>query len=404
MAVVAARIRFGSRREEGGIATLPGAARQKATMPTSAPADPPADLALPSLDLRALARRAAVPAALAAAVVLALVVAGGPLQAFADALRRALDADPRWVAAGAAFELLSFGGYIVLLWLVGFGASAQITLGGAAATRLLPTGGVGGAALTLWALRRTGLGTRGATRMLLAFLVVLYSVFLASIAVAGGAIALGLVPADGPLALSAIPAAAATLAIVGALSLASRSRARAATPATAAPASSRFGRVRAALRDTPEALGLAVRDALALVRSADPRLLGAIAWWGFDGGVLWAMLHAFGAPPALAVVVLAYFVGQVANTIPVPGAVSGGMVGVLLAFGVQADLAVASVLAYRAIAIWLPAPIGLAALGGLRRTLARWSAEDEPAAASRPEPARKLPVRPLPEPAMQAAA
>ena len=74
------------------------------------------------------------------------------------------------------------------------------------------------------------------------------------------------------------------------------------------------------------------------------------------------MLDAFGTPPALAVVVLAYFVGQVANTLPVPGAVSGGMVGVLLAFGVDADLAVVSVLAYRAVAIWLPAPFGLRAL------------------------------------------
>jgi hypothetical protein len=92
--------------------------------------------------------------------------------------------------------------------------------------------------------------------------------------------------------------------------------------------------------------------------------------------VLWAMLNAFGAPPALAVVVLGYFVGQVANSIPVPGAVSGGMVGVLLAFGVAPDLALTSVLAYRAIAIWLPTPAGLVALGGLRRTLDRWAAED----------------------------
>ena len=59
------------------------------------------------------------------------------------------------------------------------------------------------------------------------------------------------------------------------------------------------------------------------------------------------MLHALGAPPSLAVVVLAYFVGQIANTIPIPGAVSGGMVGVLIAFGVETDLALASVLAYR---------------------------------------------------------
>ena len=88
------------------------------------------------------------------------------------------------------------------------------------------------------------------------------------------------------------------------------------------------------------------------------------------------MLHAFGAPPALAVVVLAYFVGQVGNTIPIPGAVSGGLVGALIAFGVEADLAIVSVLAYRAIAIWLPAPIGLVALGSLRRTMAAWGRED----------------------------
>ena len=90
---------------------------------------------------------------------------------------------------------------------------------------------------------------------------------------------------------------------------------------------------------------------------------------------------------------LGYFVGMVANTIPIPGAVSGGMVGVLLAFGVEADLALASVLSYRALAIWLPAPVGLAALGGLRRTVARWGAEGELAAARAParRPRRRRP-------------
>jgi uncharacterized membrane protein YbhN (UPF0104 family) len=412
MAVASTQIRSGARCEQQRDSTpLGGAVRPIRAMPASA--DPPADLTLPSLDLRALARRAAAPAALAAAAALAVVVAGGPLHAFADAIRRALDADPRWVLAGAAFELLSFGGYVALLWLVGsrsskrldLGASAQVTLGGAAATRLLPTGGVGGAALTIWAFRRAGLGARGATRTLLAFLVTLYSVFFGAVAVSGGAIALGLVHADGPLALSAIPAAAATAGILGALALAARAGRRPAAIA-AAPGTGRLAAVRRALRDTPEAIGEGVRDALALVRSLDPRLLGAIAWWGFDAAVLWAMLNAFGAPPPLAVVVLGYFVGQVANTIPIPGAVSGGMVGVLLAFGVQPDLALTSVLAYRAIAIWLPAPIGLAALGGLRRTIARWGDEDAPAGARAPErtaaPAWPLPARP--EPAMQAAA
>jgi putative heme transporter len=334
------------------------------------------DHALPALDVGALVRRTVVLAAVVvAAAMVVMLLAGGPLRAFADAFGRALAADPRWVVAAALFELLSFGGYVVLLWLVGakatprlgLRASAHVTLGAAAATRLLPTAGVGGAALTLWALRRAGLDAREATRTLLGFLVVLYSVFLGAIMGAGALLALGLAPGDGPLALSALPAAGAALVLAAGLVLAVRRPPAAAAQRVCA---------RALFRGPAGVLGAAVRDALALMRSGDPRLLGALAWWAFDAAVLWAMLRAFGAPPSLAVLVLAYFVGQVGNTIPIPGAVSGGIVGVLLAFGVQADLALVSVLAYRAVAIWLPAPIGVAALGGLRRTVARWSRED----------------------------
>jgi uncharacterized membrane protein YbhN (UPF0104 family) len=333
---------------------------------------------LPAPDVRALARRAAVPAALALVAAVAIVAVSGPLQAFADAFQRALSADPRWVAAAGAFELLSFGGYIALLWLVGGRAtprigpreSAQITLGGTAASRMLPTAGVGGAALTLWALRRSGLDTRAATRTLLAFLVLLYSVFLIAVAVSGALLASGVAANDGPLALSAVPAAAAALIIGLGLVIGARRLA----PAGASSGSRWVFRARSAAA----LVGAAVRDAIALVRSGDPRLLGAVAWWAFDAAVLWAMLSAFGAPPSLTVLVLAYFVGQLGNTLPIPGAVSGGIVGALIAFGVEADLALASVLAYRAVAIWTPAPIGLAVLGGLRRTLASWKREDAP--------------------------
>ena len=100
--------------------------------------------------------------------------------------------------------------------------------------------------------------------------------------------------------------------------------------------------------------------------------------------VLWATFHALGEPPSLAVLAFAYFAGQVGNTLPLPGAVSGGMVGTLLAFGVAPDLALTPVFAYRAVAIWLPAPAGLVALGALRARVARWAAEDAaPAEASR---------------------
>ncbi len=120
-------------------------------------------------------------------------------------------------------------------------------------------------------------------------------------------------------------------------------------------------------------LGEAVRDAVRLVGSGDVRIAGAIAYWLFDAAVLWAMMHALGSPPSLAVLALAYFVGQVANTLPIPGSVSGGIAGVLIAFGVPAGLALPSVLAYRAVAVWLPTPVAIAAVPGLRATIAGWA-------------------------------
>ena len=331
------------------------------------------ELSLPAFDMRLVARRAALPLALAAAAAAVLLLAGGPLGVFADALGRAVSADPRWIALAAVAELLSFGGYIALFWLVGrpasprldFRASAEITLGGAAATRLLPTAGAGGAALTLWAINKTGVGPKRSGTVLLTFLSLLYGVFLIGIALSGAAIALGL-GGGGNTAVAAGAAAAAGTAIAVALVLAAR----------AGEAREDAGRIArgAAL------LGASIRDALGYLRRGDARLLGAPAWWAFDAAVLWATFHALGEPPALAVLAFAYFAGQVGNTIPLPGAVSGGMVGTLLAFGVAPDLALSSVLAYRAVAIWLPAPLGLTALGALRARVARWSRDDAEAA------------------------
>jgi putative heme transporter len=333
-----------------------------------------ADLSLPALDLRLVARRAALPLALATAAAAVLLLAGGPLGVFADALGRAISADPRWIAVAAVAELLSFGGYIALFWLVGRRASprldlragTEITLGGAAATRLLPTAGAGGAALTLWAINKTGMGTKPAGRTLLTFLSLLYGFFLLGITLSGAAIAVGIGGGEGHAALATGAAVAGGTAIVAALVLAARG-------GETADGAGRAARGAALL-------GGSIRDALGFLRGGDARLLGAPAWWAFDAAVLWAAFHALGEPPALAVLVFAYFAGQVGNTIPLPGAVSGGMVGTLLAFGVAPDLALSSVLAYRAVAIWLPAPLGLAALCALRARVARWSSEDAEAA------------------------
>jgi uncharacterized membrane protein YbhN (UPF0104 family) len=348
------------------------------------------EIALPSLDVRALVRRLAVPALITGAAITALILAGGRVHAIESGLKRVAGVSPGWVAAGVALEILSLAAYVCLLALVahratrriGVRESAQITLAGAAATRLLPTAGAGGAALTLWALRRAGLHTRAAGRTLLAFLVLLYSVFLVSIAVSGGVLALGLVHGSGPTALSAFPAAVAAIAIVAALGL-----------AAAAPASDRTdSRPPSRLTRAGILIGDAVNDAIRILRSGDARLIGAIGYWTLDAAVLWAMLHAFGAAPAFPVIVLAYFLGQVANTLPLPGSVSGGMAGVLAAFGVPLELALPAVLAYRTVAVWLPLPVGAASVPGLRTTVARWEREDS-ATAEHPSRTRGRPRR-----------
>jgi uncharacterized membrane protein YbhN (UPF0104 family) len=339
------------------------------------------DLPLPPLEVRALARRAALPAALALAAVGALLLAQSRLHAVSDSINRGLGVSPGWAAVAVVFECASLTGYVALLSLVagratprvGVRESTQITLAGAAATRLLPTAGAGGLALAVWALRQAGLGMQAAMRTLLAFLVVIYSLFLGSVLFSGTALALGLVTDHGPVALGAIPAAVAAFGIVSALALAASRRVGPPPAACDADVALQGSRIKV----STQFVGDAVRDALGLIRLGDARLAGGVAYWAFDAAVLWAMLHAFGSPPGLPVIVLAYFVGQAANTLPVPGSVSGGIAGVLIAFGVAPALAVPAVLAYRTIAVWLPTPAALAAVPALRRTIVRWQSDSD---------------------------
>jgi uncharacterized membrane protein YbhN (UPF0104 family) len=337
------------------------------------------DFALPAIGSRAVARKIAVPALAAGAIVAFVLLSGSRVHAVGHALQQLGGLSPTWIIIALAFEVLSLAGYVALMSLVmgrsapriGVRVSAQVTLAGAAATRLLPTAGAGGAALTLWTLRRAGLPSRAAGRALFAFFVVLYSVFLATIVLAGAALSLGWVDARGPAALGAIPA---IVALIGIAAFCILGRAR------TIEVGSDQGRSRwqSRARSAAGIIGQAACDGKQLVRSRDPRLLGAVAYWMFDAAVLWAMLRAFGSSPALPVVALAYLVGQVANTVPLPGSVSGGTVGLLVAFGSAPAVALPAVLAYRAVSVWLPTPAALAAIPRLRHTIAGWSREDEP--------------------------
>jgi uncharacterized membrane protein YbhN (UPF0104 family) len=335
-----------------------------------------------SLDRRSgpLARLATVATGLAAAALMAVLVLRGHV--FLAAVARALHANWSLVGVGALLEAASVGGYVILLHRVVSAASPRlhlrdsydITLAGTAATRVLPTAGLGGAAVTVWALRSHGVRMRELSERLIAFLVLLYSVYMAALVACGGAVASGLVhvPSGQPVAFAAVSLGVGIPLAIGAVAWAS---------ALLAPAARLVGGDRARLASVAERLERqapllrgALRRGLGELRAAHPALLGALAWWGFDIAVLLAMLHAFGATPAVPVLILAYFMGTLFNLLPLPGSLSGGLAGMLVAFGLPAAPAIAAVLAYRAVAVWLPAAAGVPAVGRLRSSVAQWRA------------------------------
>ena len=299
---------------------------------------------------------------------------------FVDALNRALRANWQLVAVAVALEAASVAGYVLLLHRVVARASSRLrlkdsydmTLGGAAATRLLPTAGLGGAAVTVWALRARGVRMSEVAERMLAFLLLLYGVYLSALLAGGAAVAFGLGHVTHGRALGVLGAAvAAVLAAAVLLAVAA--------PSAVGRAGTRLGRRFPRLGSAPQwaavqlpVLRASLRRAWQDVRRPHPALLGAVAYWAFDWGVLATMLHAFGVGLPLVEVLLAYFLGTLFNVVPLPGSLSGGLAGTLIALGSPAGAAVAAVLAYRALAVWLPAVPGVASLASLRRSVARW--------------------------------
>ncbi len=297
--------------------------------------------------------------------------------------------DSWWIAIGVVFEMLSFAGYVALFRAVfvrghgriGWSESYDITMAGLVATRLFAAAGAGGIALTAWALRRSGMEPRVVACRMVAFTVLLYLVYAGSLLLDGIGLGTGLFPGGGSFAITFVPAivAALLLAVAGAV---------AALPGDVerrlerrASGSGRFAHLLARVATAPALAASGVRTAIDLIRSRNAGLLGAIAWWGFDICVLWAMFHAFGSPPPFTVIWMAYFVGTLGNLVPLPGGiggVEGGMIGAFAAFGVDFHLSVLAVIAYRGISFWLPTVPGAIAYLRLRRTVAHWREEEEP--------------------------
>src|SRR5262249_54128370 len=104
-----------------------------------------------------------------------------------------------------------------------------------------------------------------------------------------------------------------------------------------------------------EALAAAVEDTKRLLthRVGLKAVLGAIGYLGFELAVLWSAFIAIGTHPlpSFAVVLMAYIIGALGGSIPLPaGAGSiGGMVGMLIVYGVDHNAAVVAVILYQAV-------------------------------------------------------
>lgn len=335
----------------------------------------------------AITRREAIIFGVFTVAVLAFLYFGLPrLAGFNETWSRIRDGDPLWLLVCVLFELISFGGYVWLFravfvrgserisWLVSY----EVTMAGLAATRLFAAGGAGGAALTAWALRRSGMPARVVAVRMVAQYVLLYGVYMATLVIVGIALHEGIVNGGGDFAITIVPAIFASTAIALALAFTLVPTQIDRTLERWAHGAGRMARVVAKVAKAPAAVSAGVREAIRILRERDGGALGAVVWWYFDIATLWAAFHAFGEAPPFFVIVMGYFVGMTGNLLPLPGGlggVDGGMIGAFVAFGVPFSLATLAVLTYRAFAFWLPTIPGAIAYFQLRGTVQRWRDE-----------------------------
>ncbi len=315
--------------------------------------------------------------------VVLVVVAVVTLLPGLEGLRARLShANPVWLALGAGLKVLSGLGYVAIFRMVfcrrmSWRVSYQIGMSELGANALLPTGGAGGLALGAWALKRGGMPTAEIARRTAAFFMLTSVANVAGVVLIGVGLAVRVLPGETSLALTLLPAVIAAAAIVGSL-LAGRSSAGLHRRLDRIEANESSRRSTLVLK-TLVAVADGVNEAVALLREGNAWLIGGIlAYLVFDVMILWATFRAFGAAPPLAILGMAYLIGELGGLIPVPGGIGGvdaGLVGAFVLYNVPITVAASAVLAYRAIALWVPAILGSAAFVSLRRTLRRESAE-----------------------------
>lgn len=282
-----------------------------------------------------------------------------------------------WVLAALALEVVSEIGFVVswgaivdpedLLIAEGRGRRldsrvAWAQLGGGT---LIPGGSYGGLGVGAWILHRLGMsaGLIAEREFNLSFLNT--AVDGLAVIVFGLGLATGVLPGSRNLLLTLLPAAAAAGVVAAALLIAHH----------AVADTGRKTRKHAKLAGAIGTLAAAVDDTRRLLfhRGNDRAVLGALVYLMFDVLVLWSAFLAVHAEPApgFAVVIMAYIIGALGGSLPLPAGLGtiGGILGVLVLYGVPHDVALAAVLLYQAIGLLVPLAGGGIAYAVLRRQL-----------------------------------
>src|SRR5215212_12131226 len=212
-----------------------------------------------------------------------------------------------WVLIAVGFNVLAFGAYVALFRGVLGGtrddavhrrldlrASYQITMAGLAATRIFSAAGAGGIVLTYWALRKAGMPRRRAACRMVAFLVLMYSVYPTALILFGVMLRSHVLPGPAPVAGTIVPAviAAALIGLATLLALIPDDVERRLSAWARRPGTSKVvGR----LATVPATLATGVRTAWDYIRH--PRrgalgVVGALGFWAANIGILWASFEA----------------------------------------------------------------------------------------------------------------
>jgi hypothetical protein len=279
-----------------------------------------------------------------------------------------------WLAGILALEILSETGFVISwqgvvdpesrLGREGRGRiDVRLAWAQLGAGMFLPGGSLSGVGAGTWLLHRLGMPLKLTVKRQLSLSFLNTAIDAVALIVFGIALALGLLSGDRNPLLTVLPAALAAFGLAATLLIAVRTRRRGRAERSRHP---RIAAVLTTLADAVEDTGRILTD-----RSHLRAVCGAIVYLFLDVLVLFFAFTAIrpDTAPTFGVVVMAYIIGALGGSIPLPAAIGtvGGMVGMFILYGVHRDTAFAAVLLYQAVGLLVPLVGGALAYLLLRR-------------------------------------